>query len=49
MRISLTDDRAFAAQATAKVLTTVQTMGSQYNALIEEDQVISIADGIHRY
>ncbi len=33
--------RGFAAQASTKVLETVQTLGSQYNPNIEEDQVVN--------
>lgn len=34
--------KGFAATAGAKVLESVQTMGSKYQALIEEDKVVSI-------
>ncbi|KAG9243155.1 hypothetical protein BJ878DRAFT_512133 [Calycina marina] len=34
--------KGFAAQSPAKVLESVQTMGQQYNAVIEEDQMVSI-------
>jgi len=34
--------KAFAANAPAKVLETVQSMGTQSNVLIEEDQTVSI-------
>ncbi|KFX93130.1 hypothetical protein V495_06689 [Pseudogymnoascus sp. VKM F-4514 (FW-929)] len=37
--------KGFAAKASAKALETVQTMGSEYVALIEEDAVISINSG----
>ena len=33
--------KGFAAQTTTKVLESVQAMGSQYNPLIEDDQVVS--------
>lgn len=35
--------RGFAATAGEKVLETVQSMGSKYNALIEEDEVVSVS------
>lgn len=34
--------RGFAATAGEKVLESVQTMGSKYQALIEEDKVVSV-------
>jgi hypothetical protein len=37
--------RGFAAKASAKVLDTVQTMGNDYHAVIEEDQMVSIVGG----
>jgi len=37
--------KAFAAKAPAKILQSVETMGSKYNAVVEEDQVVSINDG----
>ncbi len=34
--------RGFAATAGEKIVETVQAMGAQYQALIEEDQVVSV-------
>ncbi|KAL1306547.1 hypothetical protein AAFC00_005237 [Neodothiora populina] len=39
--------KAFAASAPAKVLDTVQTMGAEYNAVVEEDQMVSINGPAH--
>ncbi|KAN0110343.1 hypothetical protein V8E51_006730 [Hyaloscypha variabilis] len=39
--------KGFAAKASAKVLDTVQTMGNDYHAVIEEDQMVSIVGGRH--
>lgn len=36
--------KAFAANAPAKVLQTIKTLESQNNAVIEDDQVITVAD-----
>jgi len=35
-------DRAFAALASTKALETVQAAGSQYNAIVEEDEMVSV-------
>ncbi|PMD26515.1 hypothetical protein NA56DRAFT_667788 [Hyaloscypha hepaticicola] len=37
--------KGFAAKASAKVLDTVQIMGNDYHAVIEEDQMVSIVGG----
>lgn len=37
--------RAFAATCPEKVLTKVQAWGSEYNALIEEDEIVTINTG----
>ncbi len=37
--------RGFAAQAPDKILETVQIMGNNYHAVIEEDQVVTIVGG----
>lgn len=37
--------RGFAAKASAKALETVQAMGSEYVALIEEDAIVSVNSG----
>lgn len=34
--------KGFAAKASAKAIETVQAMGSEFNAIVEEDQVVSI-------
>ncbi|PMD39004.1 hypothetical protein L207DRAFT_490842 [Hyaloscypha variabilis F] len=39
--------KGFAAKASAKVLDTVQTMGNDYHAVIEEDQMVSVVGGRH--
>ncbi|KAK4996252.1 hypothetical protein BJ546DRAFT_1108531 [Cryomyces antarcticus] len=39
--------KAFAANAPAKALESVQAWGAQYNAVIEEDQVVSINGNGH--
>lgn len=38
-------NRGFAAKASVKALETVQAMGSEYVALIEEDAIISVNSG----
>lgn len=38
--------KAFAAKAPPQALDTVQTMGSQYNAVIEEDQMVTVDGGL---
>ena len=40
--VSCYSTRAFAAKAPEKILETVQAWGNQYNAVIEEDQVVTI-------
>ncbi|RDW83104.1 hypothetical protein BP5796_04595 [Coleophoma crateriformis] len=35
--------KGFAAKAPAKALETVQTLGNEYQAVIEEDQMVSVA------
>ncbi|KAF1990693.1 hypothetical protein K402DRAFT_389623 [Aulographum hederae CBS 113979] len=38
--------KGFAANAPAKALETVQIMGDKYNAIIEEDQIVTTQNGI---
>ena len=40
-----TSTRGFAAKAPAKVLETVQTLGNDFHAVIEEEQMVSIVGG----
>lgn len=37
--------RGFAAKAPAKILESVQIWGNDYNAVIEEDQMVSVVGG----
>ena len=39
--------KAFAANAPAKALDSVQAMGSQYNAVVEDDQIVTANNGGH--
>lgn len=45
MNTANTPPRGFAAKASAKALETVQAMGSEYVALIEEDSIVSVNSG----
>ncbi|KAG9231018.1 hypothetical protein BJ875DRAFT_134185 [Amylocarpus encephaloides] len=38
--------KGFAAKAPAKILQQVQTWGNDYNAVIEEDQMVSVAGSV---
>lgn len=39
--------RGFAAKAPAKILESVQAWGSEYNAVVEEDQMVQIVGSGH--